>query len=800
MKNHLTLFVLLFSFFTTNAQLNVSYVSQVQFPITISDVWGYVAPDGTEYAIVGRDDGVSIVNLEDPANPVVSDFIPGIISGWRDIKTWGEFAYVINEDGNGLSVIDLSNLPGTVSAFNWTPNIPGLGTLSTCHNIFIDEIGYAYLTGCNLNNGGLIFVDVFSDPGNPIFAGRGSSTYSHDVYVRDNLAYSSEINNGIFSIYDVSDKNMPQLLASNATPAQVSHNAWPSDDGSILFTTDETGNAPVASYDISDLSDIKELDQFRPYETLGDGVVPHNVHVFNDYLIISYYTDGVLIVDGSRPENLVEVGNFDTFIPASTGFSGAWGAYPFLPSGLILVSDIEDGLFVLEPNYVRACWLEGSVTDGVSGTPILDAKVDIIGELPVERTSTTGDYATGLATAGTYEVLVTKHGYDPTTATVVLENDMVTIQDFVLFPQPAFTFNGKVIDADTGEPIEDVKIQISTVGYEDDFLTDSNGDFILTPFYSETYTIWVGKWGYKTAQVKDIVINEINNGTTIEIEKGIEDVFALDLGWVVDGTANFSQGAFELGIPVEASVEVGPTNIVLQPGNDVPEDLGEGCYVTGNTADFQNGFLIGAGTRLTSPVFDITDMNEPWLSYYTWFFNVMGDPNNLGPGNDKIAVKLSNGSDIVVVDEIKFESLLEPSAWKQSQINILDTIEATDQMQIIFELVDFDFNDISEGLVDYFQVWDANPTGLNNIDTESFSLTAQPNPSTSNFNIFYELKDLNIDAQLVIFNTLGQHIQTIELKENKGKVELGADFVKGIYYAQIQQGNKLGQGIKLIKQ
>ena len=111
MKNHLTLFLLLFSFFTTNAQLNVSYVSQVQFPITISDVWGYVAPDGTEYAIVGRDDGVSIVNLEDPANPVVSDFIPGIISGWRDIKTWGEFAYVINEDGNGLSVIDLSNLP-----------------------------------------------------------------------------------------------------------------------------------------------------------------------------------------------------------------------------------------------------------------------------------------------------------------------------------------------------------------------------------------------------------------------------------------------------------------------------------------------------------------------------------------------------------------------------------------------------------------------------------------------------------------------------------------------------------------
>lgn len=800
MKNYFTLFAFLCTIFSVKAQLNVSYVSQFQFPITITDVWGYVAPDGTEYAIVGRDDGVSIINLADPTNPVESDFVPGIFSGWRDVKTWGEFAYVINEDGNGLAVIDLSNLPGTVSSYNWTPNIPGLGTLNTCHNIFIDEFGYAYLSGCNLNAGGLIFVDVFSDPGNPIYAGRAAPVYSHDVYVRDNIAYDSQINNGVFSVIDVSDKENPVLLSSQATPAQVSHNAWPSDDSSILFTTDETGNAPVASYDISDLSDIKELDQFRPLETIGQGVIPHNVHVFNDFLIISYYTDGCIIVDGSRPENLVEVGNFDTFFPPSSGFSGAWGAYPFLPSGLILVSDISDGLFVLEPNYVRACWLEGGVTDAVTWNPILDAKVDIVGELPLEKTNVTGEYATGIATAGTYEVEVRKHGYDPVTATVVLENDVVTVQDFVMNPQDAFTFNGRVVDAETGEPVEDVQISISTDGYEGEFLSDTDGNFILDPFFSESYTIWAGKWGYKTVQVKDIEIDEANNEFTVEIEKGIEDVFQLDLGWKIDGTASFSQGAFELGDPIEVAVETPFGQIVLQTGDDVPDDIGENCYVTGNIGDLQNGALIGAGTRITSPEFDITDMNEPHLSYYTWFFNVVGDPNNPAPGNDKIKVKLSNGSEVVTIDEVVYGSLFDPVNWTKNEVNILDTIEATSQMQIIFELVDFDFNDLSEALVDYFQVWDANPTGLNHIDNEAFKLSAQPNPSSNDFNIFYELKDQNADTQLNIFNTLGQHIQTVKLHEMRGKIELGADYNKGVYFAQIQQGNRIGQALKLIKQ
>ena len=118
------------------------------------------------------------------------------------------------------------------------------------------------------------------------------------------------------------------------------------------------------------LGNIQELDQFKPLITENQGVIPHNVHVWNDWLIISYYTDGCIIVDGSRPDNLIEVGNFDTYIPTTTGFSGAWGAYPFLPSQTVLVSDRGNGCYILEPTYVRACWLEGKVTDADTGDPI----------------------------------------------------------------------------------------------------------------------------------------------------------------------------------------------------------------------------------------------------------------------------------------------------------------------------------------------------------------------------------------------------------------------------------------------
>jgi len=177
-----------------------------------------------------------------------------------------------------------------------------------------------------------------------------------------------------------------------------------------LFTTDEVGNAPVASYNVSDPSNIEFLDEFRPNATLGENVIPHNVHVWDDYLIVSYYSDGCIIVDASRPDNLVEVGNFDTYIPSNSGFNGAWDAYPFLPSGIILIGDIENGLFILGPTYIRAAHLEGTVTNQLTGEPVNNAQVTIDELSLTENTSPTGVFKTGTAIPESYTVSVSAFG------------------------------------------------------------------------------------------------------------------------------------------------------------------------------------------------------------------------------------------------------------------------------------------------------------------------------------------------------------------------------------------------------
>ena len=421
-----------------NAQLNLELLSNVQYDSAGNDVWGYNAPDGNEYALMGTTRGISVVNITDPRNPIEVDFIIQENSTWRDIKTWGTYAYAVADQNgieDGILIIDLSALPVSISYSNVNPIVDNIG-LNRSHNIYIDN-GIAYLSGCSgatddINNGGVIMFDVDTSPEDPILVGQCPAVYSHDVFARDNRVYSSEIFDGHFSIYDVTDRDNIVLLESQTSPFNFTHNTWLSDDSNTIFTTDERADAPVGAYDISNIENIKFLDEFRPKATIGTGVVPHNVHVWNDWLIISYYSDGCIIVDAARPDNLIEVGNFDTTTGANGGFRGTWGAYPFFNSGNIIIGDRQGGLFVLGPDYKRACYLEGIVTDGGTGQPINNATIEIIELADSEATNGIGSYKTGTVIPGTYTVRASATGYKPVTRSLVLTNGVVTNGDFQL--------------------------------------------------------------------------------------------------------------------------------------------------------------------------------------------------------------------------------------------------------------------------------------------------------------------------------------------------------------------------------
>ncbi len=398
--------------------LNVTFRSQLQYPgETLANICGYVDAQGNEYALVGASKGLSIVKVTNPSSPVKVIQISGPDNLWKEIKVRGKYAYVTSEGGGGLQIVNLTSLPnaaGIVSKY-WTGDGAIAGQLNKIHSLHIDN-NFVYLYGSNLFSGGPVVADI-SDPWNPTYVGNyqnSTSAYVHDGYVRNDTLYAAHVYDGFYSIVDFSDKSNPIELASQDTPTKFTHNTWLSTNSKILFTTDENSSSYLTSYDITNLNNIQELDRIQA--TPGSGSIVHNTHIIkvagNDYAVTSWYKDGFTIADAGRPQNLIQVGNYDSYPSGSgSGFEGAWGVFPYLPSGTIVVSNIHEGLFVFTPTYKRACYLEGIVTDSITGAPINGAAIQILSTSVSETSKLTGEYATGYANSGTYTALYSKTGY-----------------------------------------------------------------------------------------------------------------------------------------------------------------------------------------------------------------------------------------------------------------------------------------------------------------------------------------------------------------------------------------------------
>lgn len=388
MKNFFTAFGLLLAIGLQAQHLNIQLKDQEQYMNDCNDIWGYTDAAGNEYAIVGTIAGTSIVDVTNPSNAVKKQFIPGPYSIWRDMKVWGHYAYIVHDvpfvwnqqAPHGLLIIDLDsiNQPNAryknINTIVYDSLVGAQDTLERAHNIWIDENGYAYLFGSNIGNGGALMYDLNTDPWNPVYVGNFNDYYLHDGMVRGDTLWGGAVNNGKLLCVDVSTKSAPSVLAQKTTPNSFTHNVWISDDNQTLFTTDEQPGAYLVAYDVSDLTNITELDRIQKFP--GTSVIPHNAHVYGPWVVTSYYTAGVQIVDAAYPDLLVEVGYYDTSPNYSgNGFNGSWGAYPYFSSGTLVCSDIEEGLYVLDPEYVLASRVHVTVVDSLTGAPLLNAKV-----------------------------------------------------------------------------------------------------------------------------------------------------------------------------------------------------------------------------------------------------------------------------------------------------------------------------------------------------------------------------------------------------------------------------------------
>lgn len=411
MKSSLICAFLLGSLLTVAQNRNLSYLSNYKLNTNLSGLWGYTDETGREYALVGLVGGsMSVVDITSGTNPVEVFRSPAPSSNWREIKTFRDVAYVSTEGGTGIQIVDLSGLPQNKTLPYHT--FTGDGLFTTVHTIWIDEDGLLYVWGSNgtPSKRGYLVYDLKPDPMNPTFYYTYTETpYIHDGFIRGNRMYLSHIYDGYFSVFDVTDKKNPVQLGAQITPNQFTHNTWPSNDGKYLFTTDERPNSFLTAYNISDPSNISEVDRIQTNP--GSQSIIHNTHVLGDYAVTSYYTEGITIHDITDPENLIEVGKYDCSAFVGSGFHGVWEVYPFFPSGKVIASDIEGGLFVFQPTYSKGCGINGTVRDSITGQPLGGVNVSFTATSLATVTKADGSFKNGIGTPGNYSITLMKAGY-----------------------------------------------------------------------------------------------------------------------------------------------------------------------------------------------------------------------------------------------------------------------------------------------------------------------------------------------------------------------------------------------------
>ena len=346
-------------------ELDVFFDNNVQ---AANDMWGYTSPSGREYAIMGVSEGVVFIEVTDPTQPqVVNAYQAEEVSTWRDMKTYQQFAYVVSDEGDqGLWVFDLRDIDaGSVHLISFYD-------VGDNHNVAVDvQSGYLYLSG--IGNGSLPGMSIYDleTPAEPRFLTKWGQSAVHDLQV---VTYTSGSHQGrqvafLFTnevgataddepiwvnhelvIVDVTDKqNIQELSRLPYSNAAFSHQGWLSSNMQYLYLTDEadeaTGENPNTTtriIQVQDLSNPAEIGTF----TNGNTSIDHNLYTHNDMIFAANYTSGLRIFDATNPVAPVEIAYFDTHPENDEPlFEGLWTSYPYFPSGTIIGSDIQKGLF-----------------------------------------------------------------------------------------------------------------------------------------------------------------------------------------------------------------------------------------------------------------------------------------------------------------------------------------------------------------------------------------------------------------------------------------------------------------------
>jgi choice-of-anchor B domain-containing protein len=348
---------------------------------TLNDIWGWTdSVFGKEYALVGMSNGTSFVDISDPEDPIYIGRLATHTSNdtWRDIKVYNDYAFIVSEaGGHGMQVFDLTQLrtfSGSPITFSNSAHYNGFGN---AHNIFINEdTGFAYAIGTSTcGPGGLHIVDI-SDPTLPAKSacvsdpstGRSNTGYVHDVqcvvyngpdtaYIGKEICFGS--NETKVWITDVSsktdDSSGAKTIGLGSYDNYYTHQGWLTEDHKYFIVNDEldeinggVSNTRTLIWNVEDLSNPTLQSTYAGPTSSID----HNNYIIGNDMFASHYTSGLRILDISDIDNASEKAYFDVY-PSSNNstFDGTWSNFPYYESGMVVVTGIDEGLYILNPTY-----------------------------------------------------------------------------------------------------------------------------------------------------------------------------------------------------------------------------------------------------------------------------------------------------------------------------------------------------------------------------------------------------------------------------------------------------------------
>lgn len=611
--------------------------------------WGYTSPSGREYAIIGTQTGTGFVEVTDPGAPVIVAHLTGPVSLWRDMKTYGHYAYAVSEGGSGIQVFDLNDIDSGVVTF---VRFVITGGVTATHTVHVnEESGYLYRCGGGTSPTlGLRVYDLNADPSNPTFVGQWNNRYIHECQVVNwttgalaghELAFiaADDVSNGgnpRVDVLDVTNKAAIVSIGNGAYPnGSFSHQGWLSPDRHYLYHNDELDESAFNIFSRTRIFDVSNpaAPTYVGFFTNGLTSIDHNLYTKDNLIFHSNYRAGLRVSDATNPLAPVEIAYFDTYLEDDQpSFNGLWNNYPFFDSGTIIGSDIEKGLFVWRmgpPELVFA------YPDG----------------LPAMIPSQGGSFRVQITPA---------------------EGQTVQVGT------PALKYN-----IGAGE----VAVGLTPLGGE------FYRAFVPALPCGSTFRFYItAKTGAgltaREPSTAPTTTHEATIGTTSNL--GLSDEFETSTGWTVGAPGDNATSGLWL--------RADPVGTTAQPEDDATPNPGVNCFITGNGVP---GGSVGAAdvdggtTSLTSPTLDAAAMpGVAVLKYARWYSNNQGaDPNN-----DTMTVQISNnnGSSWSTLELVTENAGL----WVRKTFNIADVIPPTSQMRLRFIASDLGAGSVVEAGVD----------------------------------------------------------------------------------------------------